>query len=588
MSQSSWRRAWVIVLLSQIFSLVSYTTLWAAPFCVANEAELLSALYDAAINGDNDIIQIVAGTYIGSFVYSSGEQNDLTMEGGYSAGCGSRTVDPANTVLDGNNSQPVLVLNCTQKANFSVEGLTIQNGKTTTNNHGGGLHVNTNDGNFSISRSVFNGNYATGSGGGLYVNDATDVVVTGTIFNNNQCGSSGGGFQLSNVHGAVQISQNSIGNNSATIYWGGGISISALYTAYVTLDNNLISNNNGHHGGGVYINSPIASLTCNVISSNSTADYGGGAWLEGTNITVSRNLINSNTAKLRGGGLLIKGTDVTLSSNLIHHNQAGTTDGSGGGIRVERPTTLNLTNNTIVSNDAIGTTSAGGGLWLSMFLDAAVANIYNNLILNNTSSTCTDMYINEDEDNDYNYSTVNLFHSDFDWSENGSCFSYPSFRGQIDVSNLNNVNPLFIDPANGNYRLDALSTVVDAGANGAPGMSAVDKDGNPRIINTTVDMGAYEYLLEASFSADTVTGSSPLTVTFSDTSLGSVSAWLWDFGDGATNSTDRNPVHVYNTRGIYTVTLTVQDTSGKEESEKKTAYIRVDIHPLPPYLILFD
>lgn len=46
----------------------------------------------------------------------------------------------------------------------------------------------------------------------------------------------------------------------------------------------------------------------------------------------------------------------------------------------------------------------------------------------------------------------------------------------------------------------------------------------------------------------------PLTVTFTDGSLGSPTSFYWQFGDGFT-SISQNPVHLYQTPGVYTVTL---------------------------------
>src|SRR2546425_7000740 len=57
---------------------------------------------------------------------------------------------------------------------------------------------------------------------------------------------------------------------------------------------------------------------------------------------------------------------------------------------------------------------------------------------------------------------------------------------------------------------------------------------------------------------------SGLTCSFTDQSAdpdGSVTNWLWDFGDGATSNT-RNPSHPYAAGGDYTVTLTVTDNQG--------------------------
>jgi endonuclease I/PKD repeat protein len=47
---------------------------------------------------------------------------------------------------------------------------------------------------------------------------------------------------------------------------------------------------------------------------------------------------------------------------------------------------------------------------------------------------------------------------------------------------------------------------------------------------------------------------------------GTITAWLWNFGDGAT-STLANPTHAYATAGSYTATLTVTDNSGAQGSD---------------------
>ena len=53
-----------------------------------------------------------------------------------------------------------------------------------------------------------------------------------------------------------------------------------------------------------------------------------------------------------------------------------------------------------------------------------------------------------------------------------------------------------------------------------------------------------------------------LIVTFTDTSAGNPTQWLWEFGDGTPTSTQQNPVHVYSSAGTYVVTLTVRNSIG--------------------------
>ena len=73
----------------------------------------------------------------------------------------------------------------------------------------------------------------------------------------------------------------------------------------------------------------------------------------------------------------------------------------------------------------------------------------------------------------------------------------------------------------------------------------------------------------AGFNADITSGCAPLTVQFMDTSSDNTEEWLWTFegGDPAT-STDQNPVVVYNTPGIYAVTLTVTNAAGESTTEE--------------------
>lgn len=65
----------------------------------------------------------------------------------------------------------------------------------------------------------------------------------------------------------------------------------------------------------------------------------------------------------------------------------------------------------------------------------------------------------------------------------------------------------------------------------------------------------------AAFTAAPTSGVFPLSVAFTDTSIGAVTNRLWDFGDGTTGA-DTHPVHVYYGTGSYTVTLTVWGNLG--------------------------
>ena len=83
----------------------------------------------------------------------------------------------------------------------------------------------------------------------------------------------------------------------------------------------------------------------------------------------------------------------------------------------------------------------------------------------------------------------------------------------------------------------------------------------------------------ANFTASTTTGVAPVTVQFTDTSLRGPDQWAWNFGDGATDTT-QNPEHTYTTAGTYTVSLTV--TNSTTGSDTRTIYNDITVYPPPP------
>jgi PKD repeat protein len=69
------------------------------------------------------------------------------------------------------------------------------------------------------------------------------------------------------------------------------------------------------------------------------------------------------------------------------------------------------------------------------------------------------------------------------------------------------------------------------------------------------------------FISNIQSGPAPLTVKFFDTSIyvNNTSNWNWTFGDGGT-SAEQNPVHIYNNKGVYNVTLEVSNEWGNTSS----------------------
>jgi hypothetical protein len=103
-----------------------------------------------------------------------------------------------------------------------------------------------------------------------------------------------------------------------------------------------------------------------------------------------------------------------------------------------------------------------------------------------------------------------ILHGDFpnELSGNGSpSVTYSNVSGGFPGAGNIDLDPLFVDPGNGDYRLSADSPCIDAGDNAAvPEGTVTDLDGNPRFLEIpetpdtgsgeppVVDLGAYEAL----------------------------------------------------------------------------------------------
>ena len=412
---------------------------------VSTAAELQSALTEAQNNALDDVIHIAQGTYLGGFIYVSTESNDLSILGGYSSDFSVREVDSSNTVLDGGASSGVIVIMTPLAAcDFSIDGLTMQNGLTSATE-------------------------LYGKGGGIRVESGGQINITNNNFTNNSSYDGSGAY----IEGNVTFSNNIFSSNTA-IHTG----TITINSGNATLVNNVITSNSANYIGGIDVDTNSLFNTVienNVISSNSgDGIYTGSSSVEITNNTVSYN----------GGGIYTRGGG-TISNNLISDNSSSST-GGGRGIQADGGVYI-VTGNTIVNNNS--------GIIVHLFDDEQSVTITNNLFYGNDNTDrygvdyFSDIYIGNDSNDNYIPSTVVLTNNNFNQSSDGTYIKLPF---TIDASNLNNIDPLFVDAANGDYRLSSDSPLIDQGVVTA-NVASTDLDGNTRTVGSAVDIGAYEY-----------------------------------------------------------------------------------------------
>jgi PKD repeat protein len=132
-------------------------------------------------------------------------------------------------------------------------------------------------------------------------------------------------------------------------------------------------------------------------------------------------------------------------------------------------------------------------------------------------------------------------------------------------------NPLGL-PASFNQSLSAgvyYLTIDGVGANDlTTGYSDYASIGQYSITGTLAASNAQPPV--AAVSANPISGTTPLTVSFSSVNSsdadGTIVSYSWNFGDGTT-STEPNPVHIYNSAGTFTAVLTVTDNSGLTDTD---------------------
>jgi len=350
------------------------------------------------------------------------------------------TLTENRTVAVGGGAFESTLKNCTMTGNSASRGggaydSTLENCLLSGNSAreaGGGASSST------LNDCILRGNAALAGGG------VSESVLYNCEISNSLAGffgeGKGGGAFRSTLYSCVvvsNVSRQSIEGSSQ----GGGAYDCALYNS-ILIGNSALGDFFGGTGGGAVYS---ALYDCTVTAN--WAGYGGGV----ANSTLTNCVVTSNGANRWGGGAL-GGTleSCTLIGNSVQNETYGIGGGTHGSI---------LNNCTVAGNSA---TRQHGGL-------------------SETAATNCIVYYNAAPDAP-NYDTFSTL--------NYTC-TYPMPTNG--VGNITNA-PLFVDTNNwADLRLLPNSPCIDAGNNDFVAWDT-DLDGNPRILNGIVDMGAYEFV----------------------------------------------------------------------------------------------
>ncbi|MCD4737020.1 MAG: right-handed parallel beta-helix repeat-containing protein, partial [Bacteroidales bacterium] len=223
----------------------------------------------------------------------------------------------------------------------------------------------------------------------IYINESSPVIERNRIIDNNYGDTYYHGGAIVIVGGSPHILENYIYDNDGA-YEGGGIYIEEGND--IVISGNTIANHrlwSGYgtaFGAGIFIKNSIGiCISRNRISDNyNDFGYGGGAYLTGcSDITFTGNIFDSNRCRGLGGSGVYAGSsqDVRLINNLIVNNYSAF---QGGGILMEGSRFL-LANNTICFNkaDTLYTYGEGGG----MCIYNSSGNVFNTILFGNQASS---------------------------------------------------------------------------------------------------------------------------------------------------------------------------------------------------------
>ena len=268
-------------------------------------------------------------------------------------------------------------------------------------------------------------------------------------------GASLSGFTLTN--GATRATDDYVMYHESS---GGGVrcEVATTYGTPPALVTNCVITGNSAYGpgGGIYGGGVNSGYVIGCELRGNTAGVGGGV----ADAKLSRCVIANNAAAAGGGAAYHEFSRLCQLDNcLLTGNRA---EFNGGGAAA-----CYLNNCTVIGNSA---GQEGGGLYgFAVIQVQRISYATNCIVYSNTAAGSSNF-------TDYGCCLAN------------SCTTPMPYCGSGNLTN----QPLFMDAANGDYRLLPGSPCINVG-NTVLAPSGPDLDGNPRIRGGTVDMGAYEF-----------------------------------------------------------------------------------------------
>jgi hypothetical protein len=362
-------------------------------------------------------------------------------------------------------------------------------------------------------------------------------------------GNSGrGGGGITNF-GTLAITNSVVSGNSTDSPDGGG----GIYNAgTLTLTNSKVNGNSslgggGSFGGGGILNSSKMSITSCTFSGNNTATNGGAIYTMNDLLTITNSTFNGNSSGGEGGGIV---NGHSASTTIANSTFSGNSSSSGAGIwNASNAARATITNCTLSGNSA---SSDGGGL-----VNQGNLVIGNTIIAGNSAPTGPNV----------SGTVTSQGHDLIGDGTGGSGFAPTDLVGTA-------ANP--IDPRLGPLQANGGPTATMALLPGSPAIYAGDPalspgpfdqrgPGYPRIVNGTIDIGAFQsHIFAVQNTQDHGTGSLRQAILDANTIPGSTVITFLPGITGTINIDSALPALSSNIdlEGPGALSLTVQPSSG--------------------------
>ena len=373
------------------------------------------------------------------------------------------------------------------ESTIEVENVDFSNNSSSNN----GAAINSIESTVKVQNSTFSLNTCNSLGGAIYVDPLSTCEIYNSSFDNNGAlwggaiATVGGGKLL--VEGCNISFNTASGNNPNPDYdyptFGGGGGIYQEWSDSLEIYDTEIINNTAATGAGggiaIYLSNDII-IDNIVLSDNSSSgpDYpsggGGAAFYRADNVLFENSTIANNVSNHNSGGGIFFGSESGQASIVVHatFNRLTLVNNSAlsGGAIFGWSAILNLYNSTIAQNEASNSEWSGGGLASHYVTEP---NIINSLFYDNIPNSIH---------NGYPQTSVLVAYSLVQevWAGEG---------------NLVDIDPLFMDPENEDFRLQLTSPCIDAGTADLDGNGFDDND--LFYTGSAPDMGALEWVIAA-------------------------------------------------------------------------------------------